>query len=120
MKKMIQAAAWHVQRLFQEDMMTNESLTLFIPLYGKALMSREGFLPDPAAEDIVATVDYDFTKVDQSRKLAIYMAMRAALFDGYAREFAAQHPESLILQLGVGLDSRAKRVSCSTASMATN
>ncbi|MBQ8200590.1 MAG: class I SAM-dependent methyltransferase [Clostridia bacterium] len=92
--------------------MTNESLTLFIPLYGKALMSREGFLPDAMAEEIVSTVDYDFTKVDQSRKLAIYMAMRAKLFDGYAREFAAQHPDGLILQLGVGLDSRVRRVAC--------
>ena len=92
--------------------MTNESLTLFIPLYGKAMMSREGFLPDPTAEEIVSTVDYDFTKVDQSRKLAIYMAMRAALFDGYARDFAAQHPDGLVLQLGVGLDSRVKRVPC--------
>ena len=92
--------------------MTNESLTLFIPLYGKALMSREGFLPDPAAEEIVRTVDFDFTKVDQSRKLAIYMAMRAALFDGYARDFSVQHPDGLILQLGVGLDSRVRRVPC--------
>lgn len=92
--------------------MTNESLTLFIPLYGKAVMSREGFLPDPAAEEIVSTVDFDFSKVDQSRKLAIYMAMRAALYDGYVRDFAAQHPEGLVLQLGVGLDSRVKRVPC--------
>lgn len=92
--------------------MTNESLTLFIPLYGKALMSREDFLPDPTAEKIVSTVDYDFAKVDQSRKLAIYMAMRAALFDGYARDFAAKHPDGLILQLGVGLDSRVRRVNC--------
>ena len=92
--------------------MTNESLTLFIPLYGKAMMSREGFLPDPTAEEIMSTVDFDFTKVDQSRKLAIYMAMRAALFDGYARDFAAQHPDGLVLQLGVGLDSRVKRVPC--------
>ena len=92
--------------------MTNESLTLFIPLYGKALMSREGFLSDPTAEEIVSTVDYDFTKVDQSRKLAIYMAMRAALFDGYVRDFSARHPDGLVLQLGVGLDSRVKRVPC--------
>lgn len=92
--------------------MTNESLTLFIPLYGKAVMSREGFLPDLAAEEIVSTVDFDFSKVDQSRKLAIYMAMRAALYDGYVRDFAAQHPEGLVLQLGVGLDSRVKRAPC--------
>ncbi len=92
--------------------MTNESLTLFIPLYGKAMMSREGYLPDPDAERIVEKVDYDFAKVDRSRKLAIYLAMRAALFDGYARDFAARHPDGLILQLGVGLDSRVRRVPC--------
>ena len=90
--------------------MKNESLTLFIPLYGKAMMSREGFLPDKTAEEIVASVDFDFGKVDRSRKLAIYMAMRAALYDGYAREFAREHPDGLILQLGVGLDSRVRRV----------
>ena len=92
--------------------MNNESKTLFIPLYGKAMMSREGFLPDPMAEKIVSEVDFDFGKVDQSRKLAIYMAMRAMQFDRYAREFAARHPEGLILQLGVGLDSRIRRVEC--------
>ena len=90
--------------------MKNESLTLFIPLYGKAMMSREGFLPDPVAEEIVSGVDFDFGKVDRSRKLAIYMAMRAALFDGYVRDFAAAHPDGLVLQLGVGLDSRVRRV----------
>lgn len=92
--------------------MNNESKTLFIPLYGKALMSREGFLSDPAAEKIVASVDFDFTKVDTSRKLAIYMAMRAMQFDRYARNFAAEYPDGVILQLGVGLDSRVRRVKC--------
>ncbi len=90
--------------------MTNESMTLFIPLYGKAMMSREGFLPDPTAEKIVSSVDFDFTTIDQSRKLAIYMAMRAALYDGYVRQFSAEHPDGLVLQLGVGLDSRVRRV----------
>lgn len=92
--------------------MTNESLTLFIPLYGKALMSREGFLPDPTAEEIVDTVDYDFSTVDQSRKLAIYIAMRARFFDMIARNVAKAQPDSPIIQLGVGLDSRVKRVPC--------
>lgn len=87
--------------------MTNESKTLFIPLYGKARISREGFLRDEMAEKIVSEVDFDFGKVDQSRRLAIYMAMREMQFDRYVRKFAGKHPEGLILQLGVGLDSRA-------------
>ncbi len=90
--------------------MKNESLTLFIPLYGKALMSREGLFPDATAERIVSTVDYDFSKVDRSRKLAIYMAMRAAHYDRMVEEYAARHPDGVIIQLGVGLDSRVNRV----------
>lgn len=91
--------------------MKNESLTMFIPLFGKAVMSREGLFPDSMAEQIVSTVDYDFGKVDQSRKLAIYMAMRAAHYDAMAREYAQRHPDGVIIQLGVGLDSRVRRVS---------
>jgi len=90
--------------------MKNESLTLFIPLYGKAMMSREGIFPDGTAERIVSSVDYDFSKVDQSRKLAIYMAMRAAHYDRMVEEYARKHPEGIIIQLGVGLDSRVNRV----------
>ena len=90
--------------------MKNESLTLFIPLYGKALMSREVLFPDETAERIVASVDYDFSRVDQSRKLAIYMAMRAAHYDRMVQDYAARHPEGVIIQLGVGLDSRVVRV----------
>ncbi|MBE5804729.1 MAG: class I SAM-dependent methyltransferase [Clostridiales bacterium] len=93
--------------------MKNESLTLFIPLYGKALMSREGLFPDETAERIVSTVDYDFSKVDQSRKLAIYMAMRAAHYDRMVEDYAARHPEGVIIQLGAGLDSRVNRVQVS-------
>lgn len=90
--------------------MKNESRTLFIPLYGKALMSREGFLHDPDAERITDSCGFDFSRVDTSRKLAIYMSMRAMLFDGYAEAFARAHPDGVILQLGAGLDSRIRRV----------
>ena len=50
--------------------MTNESKTMFIPLYGKAMMSKEGFLKDPAAEKIVEEKKECFDNVDRSRKLA--------------------------------------------------
>ncbi|MBQ8312960.1 MAG: class I SAM-dependent methyltransferase [Clostridia bacterium] len=93
--------------------MKNESLTLFIPLYGKALMSREDIFPDATAERIVASVDYDFSQVDQTRKLAIYMAMRAAHYDRMVEDYAARHPEGVIIQLGVGLDSRVNRAQVS-------
>lgn len=92
--------------------MQNESLTLFIPLLGKARMSREGLFPDEMAEHIVSTVAHDFSRLDSTRKLAVYMAMRARQFDRAAEQFAREHPDGVILHLGCGLDSRCLRVAC--------
>lgn len=89
--------------------MTNESKTLFIPLYGKALMSREGIFEDSTAERIVKTEAENLKTVDTSRKLAIYMAMRAKQYDELADQFA-EASESIIIHLGCGLDSRINRV----------
>ncbi len=91
--------------------MTNESKTLFIPLYGKAIMSKEGFLKDPVAEKIVEAEKESFDNVDHSRKLAIYMTMRAKQYDEIVRNFIRHKSRSVIIQLGCGLDSRAIRVS---------
>lgn len=86
--------------------MTNESKTLFIPLYGKALMSKEGFIKDITAEEIVEAEKENFENVDHSRKLAIYMAMRAKQYDEIARNFIRHNPRPIVIQLGCGLDSR--------------
>lgn len=88
-------------------MMTNESKTLFIPLYGKAAMSREGIFSDKTAERIVASLPQEMEKVDTSRRLAIFMAMRAALYDDAVRQ-NAKIPH-IIIHLGCGLDSRCER-----------
>ena len=90
--------------------MTNESKTLFIPLYGKAAMSREGFFADEMAEHIVGDVREELQSVDTSRKLAIYMAMRAMQYDEIVTEFAKAHDRFSVVHLGCGLDSRCVRV----------
>lgn len=90
--------------------MTNESKTLFIPLYGKAVMSREGFFEDKTAERIVQSEEKNLKTVDTSRKLAIYMAMRAMQYDELAEKFASKNHESIIIHIGCGLDSRINRV----------
>ncbi len=91
--------------------MTNESKTLFIPLYGKALMSRERlFFEDITAEEIVEAEKESFENVDHSRKLAIYMAMRASEYDELTYKFIKENPDSIVIQLGCGLDSRINRI----------
>ncbi len=87
--------------------MTNESKTLFIPLYGKAAMSREGIFQDETAEHIVESLPEEMQNVDTSRRLAIFMAMRAARYDACAADVP---PTELVVHLGCGLDSRCERV----------
>ena len=90
--------------------MTNESKTLFIPLYGKALMSREGFYKDSMAEEIYRKDRSRFNDVDTSKKLAVYMTMRAMQYDSLVNDFIAGNPFSAVVHLGCGLDSRFMRI----------
>lgn len=92
--------------------LSNESETLFIPLYGKALMSRTNtIITDKKAEEIVVNVDYDFTKLKVAKKVQVFMSLRAAIIDDYADSFIGKNPDCIVLHLGCGLDSRVLRVS---------
>lgn len=91
--------------------LNNESKTLFIPLYGKAMMSKKNlFLKDIKAEEIIESIDYDFEKLRQSEWLSMYMSARALLIDEICNEYISGHPEAVIVHLGCGMDSRALRV----------
>ena len=91
--------------------LNNESKTLFIPLYGKALMSkRKLFINDPKAEEIIGNIDFNFEELKQSKWLSMYMAARARILDEITSEFIARKPNATVIHLGCGLDSRCLRV----------
>ena len=85
--------------------------TLYIPLYGKALVSRKGILlRDPKAEEIWEKEGFPLKGKSRSKWLAYYMGMRAAVFDRWVAEQCAAYPDAAVLHLGCGLDSRILRV----------
>ena len=91
--------------------LNNESKTLFIPLLGKATMSRQSlFLKDKKAEEIISKIDYDFKSLKQSRWLSMYMSLRALIIDELCNEYISKNPNLTIIHLGCGLDSRCIRV----------
>lgn len=91
--------------------MNQVNKTLYIPLYGKALVSRRGLLlQDPKAEEIWAAEGFPLKGKSRSKWLAYYMAMRAKVFDRWADAQIAQTPNTVVLHLGCGMDSRALRV----------
>lgn len=89
----------------------NESKTLFIPLLGKALMSKENlFLRDFKAEEIIEKVNYDFSSLKQSKWLSMYMSLRASIIDDLANDYLSENDDVTVIHLGCGLDSRVLRI----------
>lgn len=85
--------------------------TLYIPLYGKAYVSRRGIiLRDSKAEEIWNQVQFPLKRKSRSKWLAFYMGMRAAVFDRWLEEKLKENPSTVVLHIGCGLDSRCRRV----------
>ena len=89
----------------------NVDKTLYIPLFGKALVSKKGIIiDDPMAEQIWGQVQFKLKGKAKSKWLAYYMGMRSAVFDEWTANQMAKNPNAVILHLGCGLDSRFVRV----------
>ena len=85
--------------------------TLYIPLYGKALVSQKGILlDDPKAEAIWQAEGFRLKGKSASKWLAYYMAMRARVFDLWVAQKLREMPGAVVLHLGCGMDSRVCRV----------
>lgn len=91
--------------------MNGVNRTLYIPLYGKAYVSRRGlFLKDEMAETIWQAEGFPLKGKAKSKWLAYCMGMRSAVFDRWIRQNMTEYPGAVVLHLGCGMDSRACRV----------
>ena len=89
--------------------MDSVNKTLYIPLYGKAYVSRRGlFINDGTAEKIWEAEGFTLRGKAKSKWLAFYMGIRAAVFDEWVRETASEG--GVVIHVGCGLDGRAVRV----------
>ena len=91
--------------------MDSVNKTLYIPLYGKAHVSRNGLLlRDETAEAIWEKEGFPLKGKAKSKWLAYNMGMRAAVFDRWLEEKQQQMPGAAVLHLGCGMDNRIGRV----------
>ena len=91
--------------------LTNESKTLFIPLIGKARISKDNlFFKDEKAEEIVLSVNYDLKGLKVSKWLSMYLSLRALIIDELCNDYLKNNSDVTILHLGCGLDSRYLRI----------
>ncbi len=92
--------------------MNNVNKTLYIPLYGKALVSGKNIIiHDKKAEEIWSKEGFALKGKSKSKWLAYYMAMRAAIYDEWLQREIQNNPNAVVLHIGCGLDSRIERVS---------
>ena len=91
--------------------MNSVNKTLYIPLYGKASVSRkEIILNDKKAEEIWAAEGFPLKGKAKSKWLSYYMGMRSAVFDRWLTGKMEEYPEATVLHIGCGMDSRVTRV----------
>jgi len=89
--------------------LTPEQETLLIALYAKAQPGNPLFF-DQTAQDVLNRVDYDFTRLHVPYMTVALVCQRAKKLDAITRDFLAEHPGGVVLQLGCGLDNRFWRV----------
>src|SRR5919202_5446559 len=92
--------------------LTKEKETYLSTLYGKALDAavEHPILGDRFAADAIARIDYDFRELKLPNGGEITLPLRAWHFDQWTRAFLAVNPESTVLHLGCGLDTRVYRI----------
>ena len=91
--------------------MNSVNKTLYIPLYGKAYVSKKGlFIDDKKAEEIWASEGFSLQGKSKSKWLAYYMGVRSAVFDEWVKQEMANAPSAVVIHIGCGMDSRIIRV----------
>jgi O-methyltransferase involved in polyketide biosynthesis len=91
--------------------MSEVNKTMYIPLYGKALVSSKGlFLSDKTAEKIWSAERFSLKGKAKSKWLAYYMGIRSAVFDEWIKEKCDAIDSLTVLHIGCGMDSRVLRV----------
>lgn len=74
-------------------------------------MSRNNlFIKDSKAEEIISKVNFNFDELKQSKWLSMYMAVRANIMDEICNRYITENPNTTVIHLGCGLDSRCLRV----------
>jgi O-methyltransferase involved in polyketide biosynthesis len=88
------------------------SETLLMTLYVRARESQRSnaMLKDDKAVAMINQIDCDFSRLRMQRHDEVAVIMRMSKFDSQVRYFLLQNPDSVVVHIGCGLDTRFERV----------
>lgn len=88
--------------------------TLLLPLWARAKEAEKNnpIVFDPYARDIIARVDYDFSKIENGNAgdHQLVWPIRAYNFDRILRQFLEDNRNAVVINIGAGLDTTFQRV----------
>ena len=85
--------------------------SLLIPLYARAAdsLKKRPLLNDPKAVEMVQSIDWDFQRFNQWRRI-MGCTLQTAAFDEWVKDFLSRHPEGTVVEIGAGLNTRFERL----------
>ena len=91
---------------------TGVRTTALLELYLRKLdsESRHPILGDPTAGSAVDRIAFDFAQFKTMTIARFAVGVRSRIMDDWVRDFVADRPDAIVLDLGSGLDSRALRI----------
>ena len=86
--------------------------TLLMTLYARARESGrpDAMIKDDKAVEMVSRIEYDFSRLRMQRHDEAAVIMRMRKFDGHVRDFLTRDPDTVVVHIGCGLDTRFERV----------
>ncbi|QDU32416.1 Leucine carboxyl methyltransferase [Poriferisphaera corsica] len=90
--------------------------TMLIPLWARGIEQKQTspIIRDENAAEIIDTLDYDFSIIENNKTLMDYLNVRLVtrgkILDDYVRDFMTDYPRGTVVELGCGLSTRFNRV----------
>ncbi|MDN5724483.1 MAG: class I SAM-dependent methyltransferase [Propionibacteriales bacterium] len=86
--------------------------TLLGTLWARVLdaRSRRPVLGDESSVAVADQIDQEWSRLGVTTMMRLVTCVRAVQFDRWADEFLARHRDAVVIQLGVGLDTRHARI----------
>lgn len=84
-----------------------------LPTYCRSKESKQKnpIIDDPKAEEIITKIDCDCSNFKLPKQAYFTICLRAKKIDDYAQNFINNNSDTVIVQLGCGLSTRANRIS---------
>ena len=85
--------------------------TMLQTIYARAKETKNrGAIRDEKAVELIDRLDYDFSLADKDAAMSSGVIARTIVLDKMTKEFLKKHPETTVVNIACGLDTRCYRM----------